>query len=191
MMILVARYWILDSGCLKLILDAGFRGPKIKLPRPYGERVGVRGKILKDTRSWHILSSIQHQTSSILNKGADMLCVNNNWNCLPLILILLTAAFSLSCGQKDIYEGIYKAQQDETAKYSRNQLELMEKGQAVWRLSDAEVSFRWDIKDSEIWLSTKSGGIIIGKIHGDIIQITLPGANKMSFKKSKSGSSPD
>ena len=112
-----------------------------------------------------------------------MLSVNNKFNYLPLILIFLIAVFPSSCGQKDIYEGIYKAQQDETPKHSRNQLELMEKGQAVWRLSDAEVSFRWDIKDSEIWLSTKSGGIIVGNIHGDTIEITLPGANKMSFKK--------
>ena len=112
-----------------------------------------------------------------------MLIVKSKWSHLKLILLLLMVVFPLSCGQKDIYEGIYKAQQEETSKYFRNQLELMEKGQAVWRLSDAEVSFRWDIKDSEIWLSTKSGGIIIGKIHGDTIEITLPGANKMSFKK--------
>jgi len=104
------------------------------------------------------------------------------WNYLMPALICLILTFPSSCGRKDIYEGIYKAQ-EETTKYSGSQLELMEKGQAVWRVTDDEVSFRWDIKGSEIWLSTNSGGIIIGKIHGDTIDITLPGAKKMSFKK--------
>ncbi len=101
---------------------------------------------------------------------------------LASALLILLVPFLSSCRQKDIYEGIYKAQ-EEPSKYSASQLELMEKGQAVWRVPDDEVSFRWDIKDSEIWLSTKSGGIIIGEIHGDTITITLPGENKMSLKK--------
>jgi hypothetical protein len=105
------------------------------------------------------------------------------WYYLMPVFIFLILTFPSSCGRKDIYEGIYKAQEEETAKYSGNQLELMEKGQAVWRVTDDEVSFKWDIKGSEIWLSTKSGGIIIGEIHGNTIDITLPGAKKMSFKK--------
>ena len=112
-----------------------------------------------------------------------MLTGLSKWNHLPHALMCLLVVFVSSCGQKDIYEGIYKALETETSKHAGSQLELMEKGQAVWRVPDDEVSFRWDIKDSEIWLSTKSGGIIIGKIHGDTIEITLPGAKTMSFKK--------
>jgi len=89
-----------------------------------------------------------------------------------------------SCAPKDIYEGIYKAEGGTSQKYCNSQIELMEKGLAVWRVTDDEVSFRWDIKDSEIWLSTKSGGIIIGKIRHDTIQMKLPGINAVcSFKK--------
>ncbi len=95
----------------------------------------------------------------------------------------LILTFFSSCAQQDIYEGTYKAINAEDSKYSGCQLELMEKGQAIWRVPDDEVSFRWDIKDSEIWLSTKAGGIIIGTIHKDTIKITLPGAKAMSFKK--------
>lgn len=100
-------------------------------------------------------------------------------------VLFFLMAFPSSCSQKDVYEGIYIALEEESSKYAGSKLELMEKGQAVWRVPDYEVSFRWDIKGSEIWLSTKSGGIIIGKIHGDTITITLPGAKKMSFKKAK------
>ena len=91
--------------------------------------------------------------------------------CLACLLFLLT----FSCTQKDIYEGVYKAEGGSSEKYCNSQIELMEKGLAVWRVPDDEVSFRWDIKDSEIWLSSKSGGIIIGKIRGDIIEMELPG----------------
>ena len=106
------------------------------------------------------------------------------WNrLLPVLMCLIV--FPSSCGQKDIYEGIYVSQEEASSKYAGSKLELMEKGQAVWRVSDQEVSFRWNIKGSEIWLSTKSGGIIIGEIHGDTITITLPGAKKMSFKKAR------
>jgi hypothetical protein len=105
-------------------------------------------------------------------------------NHLIPLLIFLIVAFLFSCGQKDIYEGIYRVQ-DEASKYAGSQIELMENGQAFWRGPDDEVSFRWDIKEGKIWLSTKSGGIIIGNIHGDTIEITLPGIDKMSFKKAR------
>jgi hypothetical protein len=89
-----------------------------------------------------------------------------------------------SCTSKDVYEGVYDAQGGKSEKCYNSQLELNEKGMAVWRVLDDEVSFRWDIKDSEIWLSTKSGGIIIGKIKGDTIEVTLPGTKEpCCFKK--------
>jgi hypothetical protein len=107
------------------------------------------------------------------------------WNRLVPVLMFLIVAFTSFCSQRDVYEGIYISQEEESSKHAGSKLELMEKGQAVWRVPDHEVSFRWDIKGSEIWLSTKSGGIIIGKIHGDTIEITLPGAKKMSLKKTR------
>lgn len=50
-------------------------------------------------------------------------------------------------------------------------------------LSHEKVSFRWSVRDNEIRLHTKEGGIIMGKIQGDTLEITLPGAKSMSFKK--------
>jgi hypothetical protein len=99
-------------------------------------------------------------------------------------LICLILVLTFSCAPKDIYEGIYKAEGGTSQKYCNSQIELMEKGLAVWRVPDDEVSFRWNIKDSEIWLSTKSGGIIIGKIKDNTIQMKLPGIKAVcSFKK--------
>ncbi len=96
------------------------------------------------------------------------------------LMLLLT----FSCAPKDIYEGVYKADGGTSQKYCNSQIELMEKGLAVWRVPDDEVAFRWNIKDSEIRLSSKSGGIIIGKIQGDTIEMKLPGIKATcSFKK--------
>lgn len=92
--------------------------------------------------------------------------------------------FIFSCVQEDIYEGVYKARGGKTEKYCNSQIELMEKGQAVWRVPGDEVTFRWNIKDNEIWLSTKSGGIIIGTIQDDTIRVKLPGAKAVcNFEK--------
>ena len=107
----------------------------------------------------------------------------NKLNFLSAAFLILLLVFASSCGQNELYEGTYLAQGGEPSKYSGSQLQLMEKGQAVWRVTDNEISFRWDIKDGDLWLSNKSGGIIIGKIINDTIEITLPGAKKMCFKR--------
>jgi len=96
-------------------------------------------------------------------------------------LVSLLMIFAPSCGQKDRYVGKYVAHGEEST-----YIELKEKGLGVWVVADDEVSFRWDLKkDSEIWLRTKAGGIIIGKIKEDTLEITLPGAKMMSFKKTR------
>ena len=99
-------------------------------------------------------------------------------------IVCLMLLFVFSCLQEDIYEGVYKAKGGKSEKYCNSQIELKEKGVAVWRVPDDEVTFRWNIKDNEIWLSTKSGGIIIGRIQDNTIQIKLPGAKTVcNFEK--------
>ncbi len=99
-------------------------------------------------------------------------------------LVFFMLIFIVSCFQEDIYEGVYKAEGGKSQRYCSSQIELMEKGVAVWRVPDDEVPFRWDVKDEEIWLSSKSGGIIIGKIQEDTIHVKLPGIKTVChFKK--------
>ena len=43
-------------------------------------------------------------------------------------------------------------------------LELKETGVGVWRVGDDEVAFSWYVKDNELRLDTKSGGVIVGSI---------------------------
>jgi len=41
----------------------------------------------------------------------------------------------------------------------------------------------WTIKKGELRVNTKEGGVIIGKLEGEVPEIKLPGAKTMSFKK--------
>jgi hypothetical protein len=76
-------------------------------------------------------------------------------------------------------------QEGELSGYSETCIELKKNGVGVWRVLDDEASFRWDAKDNEIRLHTKTGGVIIGKIQGDTLEIALPGRSVRYFKRVK------
>ena len=101
------------------------------------------------------------------------------WPALLCVLLI----FTFSCGSKDRYAGLYKAQENESQKPSETYIELKENGEGVWRMEDEEDSFSWYVKGDEIRLNTKAGGIIVAKIQDDTLEIVLPGQKKMSFKK--------
>jgi hypothetical protein len=102
-------------------------------------------------------------------------------NLILITFIGLLMIMNFSCDQKEGYIGIYSAQGEDVSKTS--EIELKENGQGVWRVLDDETSFRWSISKNEIRLHTKSGGVIVGKIKGNTIEIVLPGRSAMYFKK--------
>ena len=99
---------------------------------------------------------------------------------LCVLLMLL-----LSCESRDKYAGVYKAEEKELAKQREIILELKGNGDGVWRVGSGEDSFVWYIKRGELRVNTKGGGVIVGKIEKDTIQMTLPGFKAMTFKKSQ------
>lgn len=104
---------------------------------------------------------------------------------LFLIALIGLLIFNISCDKKERYEGLYKAQGEELQKPSEIYIELKDNGQGIWRVIDDEASFIWSINNDEIRLHTKSGGVIIGKIQGDILVISLPGSKIKYFIKVK------
>jgi hypothetical protein len=104
---------------------------------------------------------------------------------LCVLLMLL-----LSCESKDKYAGVYKAAGNESVKQGEIVLELKGNGDGLWRVpSDEvpgtfiEVPFAWYIKQGELRVNTRAGGVIVGKIGNDTIQMTLPVSKAMTFKK--------
>ncbi len=102
------------------------------------------------------------------------------YGCCPssLLLVLL-----VSCGSKDRLAGVYKAVEKDLPKQVETLVELKPNGDGAWKVGDEEVPFSWYIKGGELRINTKGGGVIVGTIERDIIQMTLPGTKKMAFKK--------
>lgn len=102
------------------------------------------------------------------------------WLSLCLLLVLLN-----SCGSKDQFIGTYKAEAGDGPKRAEMVIELKANGAGIWRVSDEDISFAWDLKGGELRVYTKGGGVIVGTIEKDTIQISLPGFKTMSFKRTR------
>ena len=107
--------------------------------------------------------------------------------CLFVLLMFL-----LSCGSEDKYVGVYQAKVKGSAKQGVAILELKANGDGLWRVSSGkatgtlvEVPFAWYIKRGDLRVNTKEGGVIVGKIDKDTIQITLPGSRELTFRKTQ------
>lgn len=94
-------------------------------------------------------------------------------------------AVMLSCGSKENFIGTYTSSAKDSIKQSETMLELKENGQGTWRVGDDEVNFSWYVKANELRINTKGGGVIIGKIDGNMLHVSLAGTNAMVFKKIK------
>ncbi len=106
-------------------------------------------------------------------------------NRIWLLLLCLLLVLLFSCESKDKYAGVYKAEAKDVPKQAQTTVELKANGDGLWRVGDEEVSFSWDIKGGELRVNTKGGGVIVGKIEKDTIQMTLPNMKTLNFKKTQ------
>ncbi|MDA8307529.1 MAG: hypothetical protein M0Z81_11955 [Deltaproteobacteria bacterium] len=101
-----------------------------------------------------------------------------------LCLFCVTAFSGCGSGAKGLV-GSYKAETSAPSPHGSVSMELKETGAGVWMVGDNEITFSWHVKGDQLRLYTKNGGIITGELKGGVIQISLPGLNKLSFKKTK------
>jgi len=104
---------------------------------------------------------------------------------LCVLLMLL-----LSCESKDKYVGVYKAAGEDSCLQGEIVLELKGNGDGLWRVASDEVAgtfvevpFVWYMKQGELRVNTRAGGVVVGKMGKDTIQVTLPGSKVMTFRK--------
>jgi hypothetical protein len=100
-------------------------------------------------------------------------------------LLCLCLAFSVSCESKEKYAGKYVAAQKDTSAKEKIYLELKPSGEGSWIVGDRELSFSWYIKGGDLRVNTKEGGVLVGKIEGSTIRITLPMRGEIVFNKSQ------
>jgi hypothetical protein len=107
-------------------------------------------------------------------------------SCVLFVVVALVAIGLVGCGPGERYAGLYAAtggggpQQGETA------IELKENGEGIWRTGDHEVSLRWSARGKEVRLHTKEGGIIMGKMKGNTLELILPGERVLSLTRTQS-----
>ncbi len=105
--------------------------------------------------------------------------------CFRLLLLCIPLAIVIGCGSRAPQLGTYIAEIRAQAppNHRETSLELKETGVGVWRVGDDEVPLSWYVKDDELRLNTKSGGVIVGRMDNEVIHITLPGSEDLLFKK--------
>lgn len=97
----------------------------------------------------------------------------------PLLALVLLLAVA-GCAQAPDWPGTYHAKTGET----QVELILGEDGKGVWSTEDDDVPLTWEVKKGEVWMHTKSGGVLPGRVGGDgVLLVELPGVGKMTFRK--------
>jgi len=99
---------------------------------------------------------------------------------LPFFLLLILAA---ACGSKDEVAGSYQAAGKEMPGQVATVLELKANGDGAWKSGGEEIPFSWHLKGRELRINTKGGGVIVGDLEKDTVHLTLPGKEKMIFRK--------
>jgi len=99
-----------------------------------------------------------------------------NYRFLFIALLLLTLAACSS--DKETTAGKYIAQGKDT----KVVLTLNEDGRGIWSTDTDEIPFKWSLrKNGQLWLHTKTGGVIQSKLIEGKIRITLPGVEELIF----------
>lgn len=95
-----------------------------------------------------------------------------SWVVLLVGTIMVTTL--LGCGPGERYAGLYLSSAEGSSPQGEIAIELKENGEGIWRTGDHEVTLRWSARGKEVRLHTKEGGIIMGKMKGDTLELTLP-----------------
>jgi hypothetical protein len=104
--------------------------------------------------------------------------------CLWWIPVVFSALFCWGCKNSGEVPGKYLAELKEPTASISIKLQLGANGQGSWDMKGERVFFRWETQGQEVWLHTKSGGVVAGRILGrGVIEIKLPGAGTLSFRK--------
>jgi hypothetical protein len=103
----------------------------------------------------------------------------------PFMILALAVCVStgVSCGPARDLAGKYQAE-DPRGGVKILLLELKDDGKGSWKMDREDFAFTWEGRGNEIWLHSKSGGVISGSIQDDrSIQIAIPDVGSFRFKK--------
>ncbi|MBU1002958.1 MAG: hypothetical protein KKE73_10595 [Proteobacteria bacterium] len=95
-------------------------------------------------------------------------------------LVVLVVLLTLGCSQVPDVPGTYSAKNGAATVH----LTLGDDGKGVWSTEGEDVPLTWQVKKGEVWLHTKSGGVLPGRIsEGGVIRLELPGVGELEFRQ--------
>jgi hypothetical protein len=95
------------------------------------------------------------------------------------LLLLLTVA----CSREESFLGTYQAIPGSPPEYADLVVELKKNGEGIRHFRGEALVFHWLIKGKEIRVQTKSGGIIVARHLGDLLEVEFPGPQIIHLKK--------
>ncbi|EFI33714.1 conserved hypothetical protein [Desulfonatronospira thiodismutans ASO3-1] len=99
-----------------------------------------------------------------------------------LAVILMGGVLIMGCSEAPEVPGVYQ-EVSENGPDAGSTIELQEDRKGTWETPRDSVSFRWSVREGEIWLHTETGGVIIGELSDSGFVIELPEAGTYVFEK--------
>ena len=99
------------------------------------------------------------------------------------LVLSLTVWLVAGCSGQANLAGTYHAKGNDGIEA---QLVLQDGGKGSWSTDEADVDLTWERKGDEVWLHTRSGGVLPGTIlDGGNIHVDLPGVGDLTFRRGK------
>lgn len=101
-----------------------------------------------------------------------------------ILLIAVVMLVTVACSKENKFLGTYTPILSSPPEYAGLFVELKKGGEGIRRVQSGEVvAFHWVVKDDEVRIHTKSGGTIVARMKGDLIEIRFPGPQVVYFKR--------
>ena len=96
-----------------------------------------------------------------------------------IVILCYCLVFINACQKTCEIAGEYEAMTDEENEIT---LTFHPDGKGAWSFDDEDACFQWEVRDNEVWIHTKTGGVLPGKIKDNTIEIELPMVGHFIFK---------
>ena len=101
-----------------------------------------------------------------------------------ILLIAVVMLGTVACSKENKFLGTYTPIPNSPPEYAGLYVELKEDGEGIRRVQNGEaMAFHWVVKGDEVRIHTKSGGTIVARMKGDLIEVRFPGPQVVYFKK--------
>ena len=101
----------------------------------------------------------------------------------PSVILAFVLISLGGCSEREGLEGRYRAELRDRTQPQMVTLELGITGQGTWKTGGDQVSFKWEVRGTEVRLHTREGGVLLGTVGEKIIAVTLPGMPPLTFRK--------